>query len=50
MKTSPRRVSRELALQGVYQWLEMRRDPDTRIARPRQIYTGATERRYSRKT
>jgi citrate synthase len=27
-------------------WLEMRRDPDTRIARPRQIYTGSGERRY----
>jgi citrate synthase len=24
----------------------MRQDPDTRIARPRQIYTGATERPY----
>jgi citrate synthase len=34
----------------IAQWLEMRRDPDTRIARPRQIYTGPTERRYSRKT
>ena len=30
----------------IAQWLEMRKDPDTRIARPRQIYTGATERRY----
>jgi citrate synthase len=27
-------------------WLEMRNDPDTRIARPRQIYTGATRRVY----
>jgi citrate synthase len=27
-------------------WLEMRNDPDTRIARPRQIYTGATRREY----
>jgi citrate synthase len=27
-------------------WLEMRRDPKTRINRPRQIYTGATERAY----
>ncbi len=27
-------------------WLEMRRDPKTRINRPRQIYTGAGERRY----
>ena len=27
-------------------WLEMRRDPETRIARPRQIYTGATQRAY----
>jgi citrate synthase len=32
----------------IAQWLEMRRDPDTRIARPRQIHTGATERRYVR--
>jgi citrate synthase len=30
----------------IAQWLEMRKDPDTRIARPRQIYTGATERAY----
>ena len=27
-------------------FLEMRRDPDFRIGRPRQIYTGATERPY----
>ena len=27
-------------------WLEMRRDPDFRIARPRQIYTGAPKRSY----
>ena len=27
-------------------WLEMRTDPATRIGRPRQIYTGATERDY----
>jgi citrate synthase len=27
-------------------FLEMRRDPETRIARPRQIYTGATQRAY----
>ncbi|HEX2222908.1 MAG TPA: citrate synthase [Thermoanaerobaculia bacterium] len=27
-------------------WLEMRKDPSTRINRPRQIYTGATERPY----
>jgi citrate synthase len=27
-------------------WIEMRNDPDTRIARPRQIYTGATKRAY----
>jgi citrate synthase len=27
-------------------WLEMRNDPVTRIARPRQIYTGATKRAY----
>jgi len=30
----------------IAQWLEMRQDPDTRIARPRQIYTGATKRGY----
>jgi citrate synthase len=30
----------------IAQWLEMRHDPDTRIARPRQIYTGATRRPY----
>jgi citrate synthase len=30
----------------IAQWLEMRRDPDTRIARPRQVYTGATQRGY----
>jgi citrate synthase len=30
----------------IAQWREMRQDPDTRIARPRQIYTGATRRAY----
>jgi citrate synthase len=30
----------------IAQWTEMRKDPDTRIARPRQIYTGATRRPY----
>jgi citrate synthase len=30
----------------IAQWLEMRRDPEVRIARPRQIYTGATKRDY----
>jgi citrate synthase len=30
----------------IAQWLEMRHDPDTRIARPRQVYTGATRRDY----
>jgi len=30
----------------IAQWKEMIRDPDTRIGRPRQIYTGATERAY----
>jgi citrate synthase len=30
----------------IAQWLEMRRDPEFRIARPRQIYTGATLRPY----
>jgi citrate synthase len=28
-------------------WLEMRRDADFRIGRPRQIYTGATKRAYA---
>ena len=27
-------------------WLEMRADPDTRIGRPRQVYTGSTQRPY----
>ena len=30
----------------IAQWLEGRTDPDTRIVRPRQIYTGATKRAY----
>ncbi len=30
----------------IAQWLEMLEDPDTRIARPRQIYTGARNRDY----
>jgi len=30
----------------IAQWLEMRKDPETRIVRPRQIYTGATLRSY----
>jgi citrate synthase len=30
----------------IAQWLEMRQDPDFRISRPRQIYMGATDRRY----
>ena len=30
----------------IAQWLEMRRDPANRIGRPRQIYTGATQRAY----
>jgi citrate synthase len=30
----------------IAQWLEMRADPSFRIGRPRQIYTGATERSY----
>jgi citrate synthase len=30
----------------IAQWLEMRRDPDFRIARPRQIYTGSAKRAY----
>jgi citrate synthase len=31
----------------IAQWIEMRKDPDTRIARPRQIYTGPTVRAYT---
>jgi citrate synthase len=30
----------------IAQWLEMRDDPSFRIGRPRQVYTGATERHY----
>ena len=30
----------------IAQWLEMRNDPAFRIGRPRQVYTGATERPY----
>ncbi len=30
----------------IAQWSEMRRDPATRIGRPRQIYTGPTRRAY----
>jgi citrate synthase len=30
----------------IAQWLEMVQDPEQRIARPRQIYTGAREREY----
>jgi citrate synthase len=30
----------------IAQWMEMRQDPDTRIARPRQIYAGPTKRAY----
>ena len=30
----------------IAQWLESRQDPDQRIARPRQVYTGATKRAY----
>ena len=31
----------------IAQWLEGRNDPETRIARPRQIYTGAMQRPYA---
>ncbi|MDQ2723617.1 MAG: citrate (Si)-synthase, partial [Actinomycetota bacterium] len=27
-------------------WREMIEDPETKIGRPRQVYTGATERSY----
>ncbi|MEW6073983.1 MAG: citrate synthase [Planctomycetota bacterium] len=30
----------------IAQWMEMRKDPQFRIGRPRQIYTGATKRSY----
>ncbi len=30
----------------IAQWLEMRQDPDFRISRPRQVYTGSTKRDY----
>jgi citrate synthase len=30
----------------IAQWLEMINDPSTKIGRPRQLYTGATERAY----
>ncbi len=30
----------------IAQWLEMRRDPDFKISRPRQVYTGHNERAY----
>ena len=30
----------------IAQWLEMRKDPEFRIGRPRQIYTGWTQRSY----
>ena len=30
----------------IAQWIESRKDPDNRIARPRQIYIGATQRAY----
>jgi citrate synthase len=30
----------------IAQWLEMVKDPETKIARPRQIYTGAREQSY----
>ena len=29
-------------------WREMMSDPSTRIGRPRQVYTGSTEREYVR--
>lgn len=30
----------------IAQWLEMRKDPDNRIHRPRQIYTGENQRKF----
>ena len=34
----------------IAQWREMMTDPQTKIGRPRQIYTGATARDYVRTT
>jgi citrate synthase len=31
----------------IAQWLEMVTDPETKIARPRQVYTGAREQSYT---
>jgi len=31
----------------IAQWMEIRNDPDTRIGRPRQIYTGETQRDWA---
>jgi citrate synthase len=31
----------------IAQWMEMRRDRDFRISRPRQIYVGPTQRSYT---
>ena len=30
----------------IAQWREQQHDPSSRIGRPRQIYTGSTEREY----
>jgi citrate synthase len=30
----------------IAQWREMIQDPETKIGRPRQVYVGATERKY----
>jgi citrate synthase len=30
----------------IAQWTEMNEDPDMKIGRPRQLFTGAPERRY----
>jgi citrate synthase len=32
----------------ISQWKEMTEDPETRIMRPRQIYTGVVEREFVR--
>jgi len=31
----------------IAQWREMIEDPETKIGRPRQVYVGATERKYA---
>ena len=51
MAAQPRRVFPVLFAIGrtagwISQWLEMIDDPEQKIARPRQIYTGERDREY----